>query len=172
MQHLACQSVQSLAGINQGRFCFWKGGKACSASPKVSLQLSFKAEGRSQAAPGSAHFLNSFCTVNSWWLQFTANRLLELVYFGAVFAPQSDSGALPVRSSALPSSCRVRRNLFPNSLRNGVYSQTEYASFSACHLHRKPLPCTSQGSAISEPCPVVFLAPCSELVHSCKVQLS
>lgn len=49
-----------LAWISQGRFCFWKEGKTCSASTKVSLQLSFKAEGRSQAAPGSAHFLNSF----------------------------------------------------------------------------------------------------------------
>lgn len=172
MQHLACQSVQPLAWISQSRFCFWKEVKACSASPKVSLQLSFKAEGRSQAAPGSAHCLNCFCTVSSWWLQFTANRLLKLVYFGAVFAPQSDSGGLAVRSSALPSICRVRRNLFPNTLRNGVYSQTEYASLCACHLHRTPLPCTSQVSAISEPSPVVFLGPCSELVHSCKVQLN
>lgn len=87
---------------------FLEMGKQGSASPKISLQLSLTVEGRSHAAPGNTHFLNSFCTVNSWWLLFTVQRLPELIYFRSVFAPSYGLGGRAW--SSLIHACKVQLN--------------------------------------------------------------
>lgn len=121
--HVMCSAAFSRGQPRQ--VLFLEMGKARSASPKTSLQLSLMAEGRSQVAPGSTHFLNVFCTVNSWWFLFTVNRLPELVYFGSIFAPSVTLVDSQAGVQFCPQAFGIRRNLFPNYPRNGASSQAE-----------------------------------------------
>lgn len=137
--------ADSVSGNEKGMLC----------SPKASLQLSLMEKRRSQVALGSTHFLNSFCTVNSWWFLFTGSRLPELVYFGSVFAPSltlvdSQAGVQFCPASLWSQEKPSFQNIQETD--QGIKQN----NLPCVHLSS---PCASPESPTSEPCPVLFSGP-------------
>lgn len=103
------------SGNVKGIFCF---------SKDLSTAVTHSRAKKPSCTRQYTSFKYFFCTVNSWWFLFTVIRLLQLIYFGSVFAPSltlvdSLSGA-----QFCLQGFGVRRNLIPNHPGNGASSQT------------------------------------------------